>query len=59
MHLKGSVATSSPPPAAPWKAPPKNVEQVYPTSAPATDGPVPNSESVDNGNNQEGEGMKL
>ncbi|KAK6163704.1 hypothetical protein DH2020_000568 [Rehmannia glutinosa] len=45
MHLKESAATLPPPTAAPRKAPPKNIEQVNPTFAPATDGPVSSSES--------------
>ncbi|KAI3450834.1 hypothetical protein Pfo_007499 [Paulownia fortunei] len=55
MHLKESGAPLSPQLAAPRKAPPKNIELVIPTFAPATDGPVSSSESVDNGSNQEGE----
>ncbi|KAG8391524.1 hypothetical protein BUALT_Bualt01G0196600 [Buddleja alternifolia] len=56
MHLKETAASFSPPPAAPRrKAPPKNVEQPNPTFASMTDGPVSSSESVDNGNNQDGE----
>lgn len=57
MHLKESVASSPLPQTAPRKAPPKIVEPVHPPSAPATDGPVSGSESLDNGNNPEGEGM--
>ncbi|KAK4409184.1 Nuclear transport factor 2 [Sesamum angolense] len=41
MHLKESAATFSPPPAAPRRAPPKNIEQANPTLAPATDGQFP------------------
>ncbi|KAL0369422.1 UNVERIFIED_CONTAM: Nuclear transport factor 2 [Sesamum angustifolium] len=59
MHLKESAATFSPPPAAPRRAPPKNIEQANPTLAPATDGPVSSSESVDNGNNQEADGYSI
>lgn len=57
MHLKESVASSPLPQTASRKAPPKIVEPVHPPSAPATDGPVSGSESLDNGNNPEGEGM--
>ncbi|KAK4440495.1 Nuclear transport factor 2 [Sesamum alatum] len=59
MHLKESAATFSPPPAAPRRAPPKNIEQANPTFAPTTDGPVSSSESVDNGNNQEADGYSI
>ncbi|KAL0459930.1 UNVERIFIED_CONTAM: Nuclear transport factor 2 [Sesamum latifolium] len=59
MHLKESAATFSPPPAAPRRAPPKNIEQANPTFVPATDGPVSSSESVDNGNNQEADGYSI
>lgn len=57
MHLKGNVASSPPPQVTPRKAPPKIVEPVHPPFAPATDGPISGSEVVDNGNNQDGEGM--
>ncbi|XP_075519622.1 nuclear transport factor 2-like [Primulina tabacum] len=56
MDLKESAATFSPPPSAPRKAPPVNVEQQTPTFTPANDVAVSNEESAtDNENNQEGE----
>ncbi|XP_073039293.1 nuclear transport factor 2-like, partial [Primulina eburnea] len=56
MDLKESAATFSPPPSAPRKAPPVNVEQQTPTFTPVNDVPVSNEESAtDNENNQEGE----
>ncbi|XP_073270251.1 nuclear transport factor 2-like isoform X2 [Primulina huaijiensis] len=56
MDLKESAATFSPPPSAPRKASPVNVEQTTPTFTPANDVPVSNEESAtDNENNQEGE----
>ncbi|GFP93492.1 putative g3bp-like protein, partial [Phtheirospermum japonicum] len=54
-HIKESGAILSPPTPAPKKAPPKKIEQVKPTFAPATDGLVSNSEPLDNGNNQDSE----
>ncbi|XP_073146764.1 nuclear transport factor 2-like isoform X2 [Henckelia pumila] len=54
MHLKKSAASFSPPQAA-SKAPPKNVDQLKPSSTIATDGSVSSSEAVDNGTNPEGE----
>ncbi|KAL2540782.1 Nuclear transport factor 2 (NTF2) family protein with RNA binding (RRM-RBD-RNP motif) domain [Abeliophyllum distichum] len=55
MDLKESAETFSPPPPAPRKAPSKNIEQVNPPLAPMTDGPISSSDSIDIGNNQEGE----
>ncbi|KAL6567076.1 hypothetical protein OROMI_015480 [Orobanche minor] len=55
MRLKESGATLSPSIAAPRKVTPKIIEPVNPTFSPVTVGPVSSSESVDNGNNQDGE----
>lgn len=58
-HLKESGVTISTPPVAPRKAPPKNIEQVDTTFAPATDGQVSSLGSVGSGNSQDGEGMEF
>lgn len=58
MDLKESaVAFSSPAPAA-WKPLPKIQEQANPLPASETE-LVPQSDAVDNGNNNEGEGMQF
>ncbi|KAL3615950.1 hypothetical protein CASFOL_040244 [Castilleja foliolosa] len=54
-HIKEIGAILSPQTPA-KKAPPKKIEQVKPTLAPVTDGPVSSLEPLDNGNNQDGEG---
>lgn len=59
MHLKESAATFSPPPAPSRKPMAKRVEQVNQPATTATDGPVSSSDSVDNINDPEGEGMQL
>ncbi|KAL3850422.1 hypothetical protein ACJIZ3_012304 [Penstemon smallii] len=53
-HLKENASSFSPPPTA-RKALPKRIEQVSQAIVPAIEGPVSSEESVDNGNNQEGE----
>lgn len=59
-HLKESVAVPTPRQIVPRIAPPKIVEQqANSTVATITDGPISSSESVDNGNNQDSEGMQL
>ncbi|KAL6543313.1 hypothetical protein OROHE_010833 [Orobanche hederae] len=56
MHLKRNVACIFPTSGRlPREAPPKIVEPVHAPSAPATHGPVSGSESLDNGNNPDGE----
>ncbi|KZV38485.1 hypothetical protein F511_40347 [Dorcoceras hygrometricum] len=56
MHLRQSAAAFSPPQTA-KKDPPKIVDQLKPFTTSVTDGSVSSSEAVDNGNNQEIEGM--
>lgn len=57
MHLKQNVASSPPPQATTRKVLPKVVEPMQAPPPPTTDGPVFTSESLDNGNNQDGEGI--
>lgn len=58
-HLK-SVADTTPRRIVPHVAPTKNVEQqANSTVATVTDGPISSSESVDNGNNLDSEGMQF
>lgn len=60
MHLKESAASFSHPPAlASLKPMARSVEQVNQPPITSTDRPSSSSNSVDNANNQEGEGMQL
>ena len=56
MDLKESAVAFSSPAPAPWKPLPKSQEKTNPLPARETE-LVPNSDAVDNGNNQGGEGM--
>lgn len=58
MHLKGSAASFSSPPAPASRKPmARNVEQVNQPPVTATVRPASSSNSVDNVNNQDGEGI--